>query len=109
MTQDFSAHPVSAPPDTPPLRPSMLFDLDLDLLLACMGLLRLDDEQLGSWSKLPAKQVDLVMRTRVATRQQLRAIRRGLRWRAVDVLDADDARAFWSACAMRAFAPDIRA
>jgi hypothetical protein len=107
MALDFSAQPVSAPPDTSPLRPSHLFAVDFEFLRASMESLQLDAEHLSFWSALPMKQVNLVLETRVATRQQLRAIRRGLKWRAVDVLDPEDAMAFWSACTPRALAPDI--
>ncbi|SRR6266508_2366479 len=108
MLNDISRAPFPAPPDAPPSRPTpKFFRLDLDVLRAHMDSLQLDDERLSSWCALPMKQVRLCTETGVATRAQLRRIRRGLRWRAVDLYGLTAAEPFWRACTLRSLSPEI--
>jgi hypothetical protein len=109
MNHDISRAPVPAPPDASPLRPApKFFALNIESLRARMDSLQLDDAGLSHWAALPLKQVRLCMDTGVATRAQLRRIRRGLRWRAVDLLGlGPPSDEFWSPCTLRSLAPDI--
>ncbi len=109
MNHDISRAPVPpAPPESPPRPAPKFFALNLDLLRAHMESLQLDEERLSFWSALPMKQIRLCMETRVATRAQLRRIRRGLRWRAVDLLGVGaSSDVFWKACTLRSLSPDV--
>jgi hypothetical protein len=110
MARDSSRASFPAPPDAPPPRPTpKFFRLDLDVLRAHMDSLQLNEERLSLWCALPLKQIRLCMGTGAATRAQLRRIRRGLRWRAVDLLGVKESEPFWRACTLRSLSPDIEA
>ncbi|HEV2033378.1 MAG TPA: hypothetical protein VGU71_04145 [Candidatus Dormibacteraeota bacterium] len=108
MVHDISGRACPAPPDAPdaPKRLAALYSVDLDFLRARMDALELDVERLASWAGLSLKETKLVFATGVATRKQIRFLRRGLRWRTVDLHGLDEDA--WAALTMRSLAPDVR-